>query len=68
MTNRTEEIETIVKLLRAAWLANPELRLGQLVVAAVQPTNPVPEVFHVGDGWIKSALKNLNLRQVKARS
>ena len=68
MTNRTEEIETIVKLLRAAWLANPELRLGQLVVAALRTVEAYPEIFYATDRRAKSALKKLNFRRVEGRS
>lgn len=59
MSNRNEEIKTIVKLLRAAWLANPELRLGQLLVCANRPDKPVPEIFHATDKKWESSLRKL---------
>lgn len=68
MSNRNEEIETIIKLLRTAWLANPELRLGQLVVVALRTVEACPEMFYATDRRAKSALRKLNFRQIEGRS
>ena len=62
MSNRNEEIETITKLLRAAWLAHPDLRLGQLIVVAIRPTEPVPQVFYATDRAVKSKLRKMGAR------
>lgn len=42
-------IDEILSALRAAWEESPDLRLGQLIVNAVRPTNPCPEVFYAQD-------------------
>ncbi|SFR76483.1 hypothetical protein SAMN05428960_1292 [Mitsuaria sp. PDC51] len=42
-------IDEILSALRAAWEESPDLRLGQLIVNAVRPTNPCPEVFYARD-------------------
>lgn len=42
-------IDEILAALRAAWQESPDLRLGQLIVDAIRPTQPCPEVFHVQD-------------------
>ena len=48
MRNPTR-IDEILSALRAAWEESPDLRLGQLIVNAVRPTDPCPEVFHARD-------------------
>ncbi len=42
-------IDEILSALRAAWQESPDLRLGQLIVNAVRPTQPCPEVFYLQD-------------------
>ena len=42
-------IDEILAALRVAWQESPDLRLGQLIVDAIRPTQPCPEVFHVQD-------------------
>ena len=42
-------IDDVLAALRAAWVESPDLRLGQLIVNAVLPSNPCPEVFHAED-------------------
>ncbi len=42
-------IDDVLAALRAAWVESPDLRLGQLIVNAVRPTNPCPEVFYTED-------------------
>jgi uncharacterized protein YihD (DUF1040 family) len=42
-------IDEILSALRAAWQESPDLRLGQLIVNVVRPTQPCPEVFYVED-------------------
>jgi len=42
-------IDDVLAALRAAWVESPDLRLGQLVVNAVRPTQPCPEVFYAED-------------------
>jgi hypothetical protein len=42
-------IDDVLAALRAAWVESPDLRLGQLVVNAVRPTQPCLAVFNVED-------------------
>ena len=42
-------IDELLSALRAAWEESPDLRLGQLIVNAVRPTSPCPEVFYAQD-------------------
>lgn len=42
-------IDVVLAALRAAWVESPDLRLGQLIVNAIRPSNPCPEVFHAED-------------------
>jgi uncharacterized protein YihD (DUF1040 family) len=44
-----KRIETVLSILRAIWLKNPDLRLGQIVVTAARPEQPCPEVFSIED-------------------
>jgi hypothetical protein len=42
-------IDQMLELVRQAWMRSPDLRLGQLIVNAVQPCEPCSEVFAVED-------------------
>jgi uncharacterized protein YihD (DUF1040 family) len=42
-------IEPMLNLIRTAWELNPDMRLGQLLVNIVRPTQSCPEVFYVED-------------------
>ena len=54
-----KRIDRMLELLSEAWHANPDLRLGQLLVAAIKPDRPAPSVFHAEDDRIESGLKEL---------
>jgi uncharacterized protein YihD (DUF1040 family) len=56
-------INEVLETLRAAWQLDPDLRLGQLIVNAVRPSSPCPEVFYVEDDKLAEGLA----RYVKAR-
>jgi len=49
-------IDDVLAALRAAWVASPDLRLGQLIVNAIRPANPCPDVFHADDDTLLRAL------------
>ena len=55
-------IDNVLAALRAVWLESPDLRLGQLVVSVIRPTDPCPEVFHAEDDAILKGL--INYREV----
>jgi len=42
-------IDDVLAALRDAWLASPDLRLGQLIVNDARPSNPCPEICHMED-------------------
>ena len=49
-------IDDVLAALRAAWEESPDLRLGQLIVNAVRPSEPCPEVFHAEDDVLLGGL------------
>lgn len=51
-------IDDVLAAVRAAWAESPDLRLGQLIVNAVRPTNPCPEVFYTEDDALVQGLKS----------
>lgn len=54
-----KRIDEILNELREFWTANPDLRLGQLVVNVVNPKVPSPEVFYVEDEEFRARLQIL---------
>ena len=50
-------IETILQALGEVWRLYPDMRLGQLVVIAVRPTLPAPEIFSAEDDRVLAGLK-----------
>jgi hypothetical protein len=38
-------IDRILELLREVWKQNPDMRLGQLLVNAIRPSQPCPQIF-----------------------
>lgn len=51
-------IDDVLAAVRAAWAESPDLRLGQLIVNAVRPANPCPEVFYAEDDALVQGLKS----------
>ena len=51
-----QRIDDVLAALREAWLESPDLRLGQLLINAVRPSAPCPEVFYVEDEVMLSGL------------
>ena len=52
-------IDQILDLLREVWARSPDLRLGQLIVNAVRPREPCPEVFSVEDTVLARRLERM---------
>lgn len=50
-------IDEVLAALREAWLESPDLRLGQLIVNAIRPSNPCPEIFYKEDDELLKGLK-----------
>jgi len=51
-------IDEVLAALRAAWAESPDLRLGQLIVNAIRPANPCPEVFYTEDDALVRGLNS----------
>ena len=52
-------IPKVLKLVEEVWTENPDFRLGQLIVNAVRPNAPTPEVFSVEDEILEKKLGEL---------
>jgi uncharacterized protein YihD (DUF1040 family) len=52
-------ISEMIKLIEEIWNENPDFRLGQLIVNAVKPSEPCPQVFYVEDDVMMNKLKDL---------
>ena len=54
--NRIPELS---RLLELAWTLNPDMRLGQLVVVALRPSVPCPQIFSAEESRLRKGLKRL---------
>jgi hypothetical protein len=52
-------IDPLLDLIREVWTANPDWRLSQLVVNAIRPTEPCPQVFSAEDEKLEAGLRAL---------
>ncbi len=52
-------IDPLLELVRQVWVRSPDLRLGQLIVNAVRPGQPCPEVFAVEDTVLARRLERM---------
>jgi hypothetical protein len=52
-------IPKLLTLLNEVWTENPDLRLGQLIVNAVRPSAPAPQIFSLEDDKMEDKLKEL---------
>lgn len=52
-------IDQTLELLREVWIRSPDLRLGQLIVNAVQPRDPCSEVFSIEDTVLARRLERM---------
>lgn len=53
----SKRIPKVLKELEQIWKANPDYRLGQLLVVAVRPTSPAPQIFNIEDEDLMLGLK-----------
>ncbi|MGE8287430.1 MAG: hypothetical protein ACN6RG_05695 [Stenotrophomonas sp.] len=60
-------IDTVLATLRALWETSPDLRLGQLIVIAAAPREPVPEIFHIEDDVLLENLEQHLRREQPSR-
>jgi uncharacterized protein YihD (DUF1040 family) len=57
-----KRIEQIIDLLREVWEHNPDLRLGQIVVNAIRPSESCPQIFGTEDDVLLKGLYEYRLR------
>ncbi|HEY4262957.1 MAG TPA: hypothetical protein VGM98_22545 [Schlesneria sp.] len=50
-------IDSLLEAIRDLWQRQPEMRLGQLLVNVMRPSQPCPEVFHVEDDQLARKLE-----------
>ncbi len=62
----SERIPELLSNLERIWKDNPDFRLGQLLMAAIRPKNPCPEVFYKEDDEILKGLIELE-NKMKSR-
>ncbi|QEI06412.1 hypothetical protein FXN63_11660 [Pigmentiphaga aceris] len=53
-------IDEILSELNRYWQANPDLRLGQIIVNMIRPKEPCPEVFYTEDSVVLKRLCDAN--------
>ena len=60
-------IKPTLKLVEQIWEQHPDLRLGQLLVNAIRPSDPVPEIFYAEDDKLVEDLRRFAelLKQAK---
>lgn len=52
-------IDQVLDVLRRVWTQNPDYRLGQLIINAVRPKEPCPEVFRIEDTVLARRIQRL---------
>jgi hypothetical protein len=55
-------IDQVLAVVREIWQRHPDLRLGQLLINAVQPATPCPELYAVEDTALVRKLESLAKR------
>ncbi len=52
-------IPIILNELERIWNANPDLRLGQIIVVATKSKSPCPEVFYIEDEDLLKGIQSI---------
>ena len=47
-------IDSVIEKLRALWKTQPDMRLGQLLVNVIRPSQPCPQIFGVEDTFTEA--------------
>lgn len=55
-------IDQMIEVLWETWRRNPDMRPGQLIMVAVRPSEPCPEVFYIEDTVLARRLERLGKR------
>jgi uncharacterized protein YihD (DUF1040 family) len=53
-------IDDVLAALKQVWAQQPDLRLGQLIVNAINPRQPCPEIFYAEDDVLLQGLHDLD--------
>jgi hypothetical protein len=61
-----KRIKEILDVLRDVWEHQPDLRLGQIVINAIRPVEPCPQVFHAEDHALLEGLQEYRRRVLGA--
>ena len=59
-----KRIEPMIQLVWDVWQRSPDLRLGQILVNAIRPTEPCPQVFSAEDDTIARGLEEMLKRSI----
>ena len=54
-----QRIDPLLTLLGDVWQRHPDMRLGQLLVNAIRPKAPVPEIFYAEDDRVLEGLQRI---------
>ncbi|HOT30423.1 MAG TPA: hypothetical protein PLU72_19775 [Candidatus Ozemobacteraceae bacterium] len=54
-----KRIERMLATIKEKWLLNPDLRLGQIIINAVRPEHPCPEVFYIEDTELEKSISTM---------
>lgn len=57
-----DRIPELCALLERAWRLDPDMRLGQLIVCAIRPSTPCPQIFHPEDSHTQRGLERFIAR------
>ena len=61
-----QRVEQILDVLREVWESQPDLRLGQIVVNAIRPSEPCPQIFSAEDDVLLEGLREYRRRVLGA--
>lgn len=53
-------IQTTIEKLEKLWLANPDLRFGQLIMNIISPEDPNPKLFYIEDDEFLRKLEEID--------
>ncbi len=59
-----DRINTVLERIRYIWLQDPDLRLGQLLMAAVGPKDPCSELFYIEEKDLMKRLEEYSRRKI----
>jgi uncharacterized protein YihD (DUF1040 family) len=63
-----QRIDQILEVLKDIWHLEPDLRLGQIVVIGVRPSEPCPQIFYAEDDALLQSLLDYHRTLAKRSS